>query len=69
MIAKSALKWIEETLSGGNIGVQGSVVDRWEGDLKQQGQQQVLDDVEEEKHGDEGIALDFESKHPLDLKK
>jgi hypothetical protein len=36
-------------------------------DLEQQGQEEVLQDVKEEKDGDEGVALNFKCKEPFDL--
>ncbi len=52
---------VEEEEGGG--GVSGAV------DLEQQGQEEVLHDVKEEKDGDEGVALNFKCEEPLDLLK
>ncbi len=36
-------------------------------DLEQQGQEEVLQDVKEEKDGDECVALNFKCEEPFDL--
>jgi hypothetical protein len=36
-------------------------------DLQQNRQKEILDDIKQKKDGNEGVALDFECKQPLNL--